>query len=178
MAENLKVTHYRNGDDIPNVTDNNTWINLTTGALCSFENNDSHISTYGRLYNWYAAADNRNIAPIGWHVATDAEWIALVYYLGGEEVAGGKMKTTGTTLWNDPNAGATNESGFSAIPGGIRYYDSGGFGFMGHTAFFWSSTESNSDNAWLLRLRHYNGNVVLTDGHKKQAGFSVRCIKD
>jgi uncharacterized protein (TIGR02145 family) len=88
------------------------------------------------------------------------------------------MKTTGTTLWNDPNNGATNQSNFSALPAGIRYFDTANFGYVGHSAYFWSTTESGSNNVWIRRLRHYNSAAVRTDSHGKQAGISVRCIKD
>lgn len=118
MMENLKVTHYRNGDPIPHVTDGVTWGNLTSGAYCNYNNDEGNVATYGRLYNWYAVDDSRNIAPAGWHVPSDAEWQTLVDYLGGDAVAGGKMKEAGTTHWASPNTGATNESGFTALPGG------------------------------------------------------------
>ena len=99
LVENLKVTRYRNGDQIPNVSDNKQWCNLTTGAYCNYNNDANNVTTYGRLYNWYAVHDIRNIAPKGWHVATDVEWKILTDYLGGETIAGGKLKETGTTLW-------------------------------------------------------------------------------
>lgn len=132
MAENLKVTHYRNGDSIPNVTDETAWSNLTTGAYGNYNNDDDISNTYANLYNWYAVNDSRNIAPIGWHIPTDAEWQTLVDYLGGESVAGSKMKETGTEHWRSPNVGTTNESGFSALPGDYRgisgkYYSVGEF---------------------------------------------------
>lgn len=136
MAENLKVTHYRNGDVIPNVTDGPTWAGLTTGAYCEYDNNVASVATYGRLYNWYAAVDTRNIAPDGWHVPSDEEWKQLETYLGMSQAEadaiglrgsdeGGMLKETGTSHWDSPNTGATNESGFTALPGGHRRY--GGF---------------------------------------------------
>jgi uncharacterized protein (TIGR02145 family) len=118
MVENLKTTKYRNGDPIPNVT-GNAWAALTTGAYCWYNNDAAtYKATYGALYNWYAVADSRNIAPTGWHVPTDAEWTTLTTFLGGESVAGGKLKETGTNHWTSPNTGATNETGFTALPGG------------------------------------------------------------
>ncbi len=181
MAENLKVTHYRNGDAIPHVTDDNQWYNLTTGAYCNYNNDTSNVAIYGRLYNWYAVDDSRNLAPASWHVPTDSEWQILINYLGGDAVAGGKMKTTGTIeggdgLWFYPNAGATNSSGFSALPGGYRTY-SGAFNSVGDYANFWSSTESSSDYAW-DRYLYCCFSDVRRYYSDKRGGFSVRCIRD
>ncbi|MCK5148368.1 T9SS type A sorting domain-containing protein [bacterium] len=176
LAENLKVIHYRNGDDIPNVTDNTEWQNLTTGAYCNYDNDLNNVVTYGRLYNWYAVDNSRNIAPEAWHVPTDAEWTTLTTYLG-ENLAGGKMKEIGTTHWSSPNTGATNESGFSALPGGARNY----YGIFEHigstTADFWSSTESSSYGAWYRNL-DYNYSDVYRTSYVKEGGFSVRLIRD
>ena len=177
MAENLKVTHYQNGDFIPNVTDDNQWINLTTGAYCNYDNDSTNVATYGRLYNWYAVADSHNIAPAGWHVPSDAEWQTLVDYLGGDTVAGGKLKESGTTHWSSPNTGATNESGFCALPGGYRYYYNGAFNYVGGSAIFWSSTESDISFAWYRGLYYCNTDVNRSDCNK-QYGFSVRCVRD
>lgn len=176
LAENLKVTHYRNGDPIPNVTDATEWNALTTGAYCNSDNNSSNAEIYGRLYNWYAVTDSRNIAPEGWHVPSDAEWQTLVDYLGGSGVAGGKLKEAGTTHWASPNEGATNESGFTALPGGSRYYD-GNFYDLGLNAYFWSSTESSSNYAWYRLLSYYYA-YVLRSNSSKQDGFSVRLVRD
>jgi len=176
MAENLKVTHYRNGEVIPNVTDNTAWSNLTTGAYCEYDNNSANVETYGRMYNWYAVNDSRNIAPTGWHVPTDAEWQTLINYLGGDVVAGGKMKETGITHWSSPNTGATNESGFTALPGGYRD-DNGLFYYLGYYAGFWSSTEYNSSSAWTRRL--YSSSAYVYRGNfSEQSGFSVRLVRD
>jgi uncharacterized protein (TIGR02145 family) len=176
MAANLKVTHYRNGEALPNVTVNATWAGLTTGAYCEYNNDVNNVATYGRLYNWYAAVDSRNIAPIGWHVASDAEWQTLVDYLGFGTVAGGKMKEAGTTHWTIPNTGATNESGFTALPGGYRYAN-GTYGGMSNNAAYWSSTESNSLFAWYRRLDYNNTGIYRYDNNKVY-GISVRCVKD
>jgi len=107
MAENLRTTKYRDGSPIPNVTDSSVWILTTEGAYCNYNNDTTHSNTYGRLYNWYAVIDTRNIAPEGWHVPTQDEWNTLVQFLGGGAVAGGKLKETGTAHWNSPNRGAT-----------------------------------------------------------------------
>jgi len=176
MAENLKVTHYRNGEPIPNVTDNSSWYALLSGAYCDYNNDVSNVATYGRLYNWYAVSDSRNIAPAGWHVPSDAEWQSLVDYLGGDAIAGGKLKEAGTTHWLSPNTGATNESGFTALPGGYRY-SGGSFFNMGYYAYFWSSTENNSYTAW-GRYLSCNYSQVGRNYFKEQVGFSVRCVRD
>ncbi len=173
MAENLKVTHYRDGTAIPTGHSNWKWNNLSTGAYAVYDNNESNATTYGYLYNWFAAVDSRNIAPEGWHVPTDAEWQTLVDYLGGFLVAGGKMKEG---HWNSPNTGATNESGFTALPGGYRY-DDGGYDNMGRYDSFWSSTEYGLLNALSLRLS-YDSSEVIRHYYRKRAGFSVRCIRD
>ncbi len=175
MVENLKVTHYRNGDPIPNVTDDAQWESLTTGAYCNYDNDSNNADTYGCLYNWYAVNDSRNICPTDWHVPTNKEWVTLVMYLGGTDVAGGKMKETGITHWNI-NFGATNESGFSALPGGYRGYD-GGFGDMRGNASFWSSTEYDNYRAWGRGLG-YSGSKVARDFAAKGGGGSVRCVRD
>lgn len=177
FAENLKVTHYRNGDAIPYVTDNTTWGDLTTGAYCNYNNDVNNSTTYGHLYNWYAVTDSRNIAPAGWHIPTDAEWQTLVDYLGGDAVAGGKMKETGTIHWRSPNTGATNESGFSALPGGDRFANGTYFDYVGSRGYWWSSTEYGSSCAESRDLNYGSSEVyrITADGH---FGFSVRCVRD
>jgi len=177
MAENLKVTHYRNGDVIPIINDAEEET-ITSGAFSYYQNNPSYADTYGGLYNWYAVNDSRNIAPEGWHVPSDAEWQTLVDYLGGNNVAGGTMKEIGTTHWNSPNTGATNGSGFTALPGGYRFFDIGdSFGNLGDDAYFWSSTEYDSHNAWYRGL-----DCITTDVHwdynDKQHWYSIRCVRD
>ena len=180
MAENLKVTHYRNGEPIPKVTDNTEWCNLTTGAYCNYDNDANNATTYGSLYNWYAVDDSRNIAPAGWHVPTDEEWQTLVDYLGGSGVAGGKLKETGTTHWKSPNEGATNESGFSALPGGYHFHD-GGYSSMGSSAAFWSSSDyiSFSGSFYALgRALLHDYSKVYRHGYDERYGYSVRCVRD
>lgn len=179
MAENLKVTKYRNGDAIANVTDKKEWTKLEAGAYCNYDNNEANVDTYGRLYNWFAVNDSRSIAPAGWHVPGDEEWDILVNFLKSR--VGGKMKTTGTVeagtgLWYSPNEGATNESGFSAVPSGCRHTD-GNYYYIGIYADIWSSMELNSDYACNREL--YNlGPDVYRLYNSKQVGFSVRLIKD
>jgi len=182
MCKNLDVDHYRNGDPIPEVRDSIEWINLTTGAWCYY-NNDSTLGTvYGKLYNWYAVNDTRGLAPEGWHVASDYEWSKLITYLGGGDIAGGKLKSTGTIeigngLWYEPNLGATNESGFSSLPGSSRGWF-GVFEFkIGYGAHWWSSTQDDSTEAW-IRYQSYKQTNIFRNPAWKKSGRSVRCIKD
>jgi len=187
LVENLKTTHYRNGDAIANVTDNTTWNNLTTGGYCDYNNNSNNVSTYGRLYNWYAVNDSRNIAPAGWHVATDNDWKILEIFLGMSQQAadstmvwrgtdqGNKLKEAGNTHWLSPSAG-TNSSGFSAFPGGYRF-NSGSFTNMGSNGLWWTSTVYNTTFAWYRDIS-YNKPNVYRSYHYKNFGFNVRCVKD
>jgi uncharacterized protein (TIGR02145 family) len=179
MAENLKTTRYRNGDPIPNVTDNSNWMALTSGAYCWYKNDaDTYKSTYGAMYNWYAVADSRNVAPIGWHIPTDAEWTTLATFLGGHDVAGGKLKEIGTTHWLSPNSDATNSSGFTALPGG-RYYNEDVFFPLTFYGYWWSSNSSPYDNTQALnRSLYYNKAFIGNNGYLKQFGCSVRCVQD
>ncbi len=194
IAENLNVSHYRNGDAIPNVTDNTQWDNLTTSAWCYYNNNSGYENPYGKLYNWYTVVDSRGLCPTGWHIPTHYELTTLeraictsgtcntdfpydfttTGWRGTDE--GGKLKETGTIHWNSPNTGATNESGFSALPGGYRY-SNGEFDYMGYYAYFCSSSEYYSYNAWFRKLHYYFGDVSR-DYYDKNCGFSVRCVKD
>jgi len=186
MAENLKVTHYRNGDPISHVTDNSTWEGLSMGAYCNYDNDEDYVATYGHLYNWYAVDDSRNIAPVGWHVPTDAEWKQLEMYLGMSQSEadaplwrgtdeGGKLKETGTTHWQSPNT-ATNESGFTALPGGYRYLN-GNFLSVGNYAGFWSTNVHGGNSAWYRALAN-NLSEVYRNYKERQYGFSVRCVRD
>ena len=175
MAENLRVTHYKNGVAIPNVTDGTTWSGLITGAYCWYDNNQTANEKYGTLYNWYAVNDSLGLCPEGWHVPTHVEWITLTTYLGGTTVAGGKMKAT-SDMWNSPNTNATNASNFSGLPGGGRDY-SGAFVVTGDNGGWWSSTENSPNSAWACYLGYLNG-VVIVAGNGKQDGFSVRCLRD
>jgi uncharacterized protein (TIGR02145 family) len=185
LAENLRTTTYANGDPIPNVTDNTAWTQLTTGAWAHYENNASYENPYGKLYNWYAVADPRNVCPTNWHVPTDAEWNTLVNYLdpangnNGEysSTAGGKMKSTGTQYWQAPNTGATNESGFSGLPGGLRSYVVGSFSNLGSSGTWWSVSESGAEFAWYRNLSATNA-VINRNYFSKRHGLSVRCLRD
>jgi uncharacterized protein (TIGR02145 family) len=176
MQKNLDVATYRNGDVIPKVTDPAIWSTLTTGAYCYY-NNDSatYASTYGKLYNWYAINDVRGLAPAGYHIPTDTEWTTLTTCLGGTTVAGGGMKETGTTFWQTPNTGATNSSGFKALPGGFRNIN-GLFYYFGTFGYWWSSSEV-VPNAYYRNLQNVS-RAILRNSYNKQGGFSVRCVKD
>ena len=175
MAENLKTTRFADGSVIPNVTDNDAWNQLSTPAWCNYNNSLANDLVYGKLYNWFTVSDPRNVCPSGWHAPTDAEWTILIDFLGGTNVAGGKMKTT--TSWSSPNTGATNESNFSGLPGGTRYPNLGTFDDVGYYGYWWSSTESNTYNAWYRLLNYNNGSATRTS-YFKQVGFSVRCLRD
>jgi uncharacterized protein (TIGR02145 family) len=176
MVENLRTTRYNDGTPIPVVPDNLYWSRLTTGAYSDYDNTPDSSKIYGKLYNWYAVNDARKLAPVGWHVPSDEEWGILLTYLGGESVAGGKLKETGTDHWESPNVGATNEYGFTALPGGRRDF-SGTFNFIRHNGYFWSSTEWNTPSAY-YKFMFYNGSHVAWLAYHKTQGLSVRCIRD
>jgi uncharacterized protein (TIGR02145 family) len=176
MHENLKVIHYNNGGIIPNIAGDTEWEASTSGAYCWYNNNKTtYGDTYGALYKWYTVSTG-NLCPTGWHVPTDAEWTILTDYLGGESVAGGKLKETGTTHWTSPNEGATNESGFNALPGGVRLY-SGMFNGLSGSSYWWSSTEANASSGYDRVVLYYTININRSSINKK-SGCYVRCIKD
>jgi uncharacterized protein (TIGR02145 family) len=176
MAENLKVTHYRNGDAIPEVTKNDQWDKLKTGAFCVFNNDAANGRKYGKLYNWYAVSDYRDISPIGWHIPTYQEWEILVNYLSGEESAGGKLKEAGTSHWQNPNKGANNSSGFKFLPAGFRH-SYGKFSNIGCNGYLWNATKNDADTAWGYCL-NYNNSKVSNYISFMSSGYSVRCIMD
>jgi uncharacterized protein (TIGR02145 family) len=170
LAENLKTTKYSNGD----------LIGTTTGSIngkyqWAYDDNESNVAIYGRLYTWYAATDSRNVCPTGWHLPTDSEWSTLTIFLGGDEsIAGCKLKETGTTHWRSSNNLVTNESGFTALPGGCRAWDD--FYNVGSSGYWWSSTAPTTSSFY----RHiYDSDCALiSDGIGYNYGFSVRCLKD
>ena len=176
MAENLRVARYKNGTEIPLVTDETDWAALSTPGYCWYNNDEAtYKANYGALYNWYTVSTS-NLCPTGWHVPTDAEWTTLTTYLGGESVAGGKLKETGTTHWTSPNTGATNETGFTALPGGGRGED-GVFRYIGGACDLWSVTEFDASYAWYRRLVSSRNDAIRPNFYKK-AGFRVRCLRD
>jgi uncharacterized protein (TIGR02145 family) len=176
MKQNLKVTHYNNGVVIPKVTDATSWSNLSTGAR-SYYNNDSatYKSGYGCLYNWFTA-NAGNLCPSGWHVPSDTEWTALENCLGGNLVAGGKMKEAGTTHWTTPNDGATNSSGFTGLPGGYRD-SNGSYSTVYDKGCWWSATGSSSSYGWFRSL-YFNTTGVSRGSLSKNFGYYIRCLKD
>lgn len=179
MAENLKTTKFNDGSAIPLVTDNTEWSNLTSPGYCWFNNDVANKEVYGALFNWYTldAGSNggKNVCPTGWHVPIDDEWTILTTLLGGADGAGGKLKETGTTHWISPNSGATNETGFTAIPGGVR--GNTAFYSIGEDGYWWSSTESSSPSAWFRTMSSSHSNVIISYFGKID-GFSVRCLED
>ncbi len=174
MAENLRTTKYNDSTDIQNVTID-LWKFMGQGSYCNYNSATSPdtIATYGRLYNWYAVNTGK-LAPVGWHVPTDAEWTTLTTYLGGESVAGGKLKETGKTHWLLPNTGCTNETGFTALPGG---YCNGSFYDIGFSGDWWSATEYETTSA-RFRSMGFNQKTVYSSHLSKKVGLSVRCVKD
>lgn len=181
LQENLRVTRYRNGDPVPVVTADAQWKNLTNGAMCIFDNLAGNDTVYGNLYNWHALNDNRGLCPVGWHVPSDMEWGKLVSFLGGNMTAGGKLKSEGTIeqgtgLWFFPNKAATNSSGFTGLPGGYRI-NYGTFYSLGNVAYFWSSSDTASVNAWHFILDANNADLKRYFSFKTN-GYSVRCCKD
>jgi uncharacterized protein (TIGR02145 family) len=176
MQKNLEVAFYRNGDPIPQVTDLTVWAALTTGAWCYYNNDPNTGFIYGKLYNWYAVNDARGLAPVGWHIPTDAEWTTLENSLGGASVAGGKIKEPGTTHWATPNTSADNTSGLASLPGGYRDY-LGPFSNVGYDCSWWSSTQANTTTAWSRYLFYTSGNINRFNV-VKISGFSVRCLRD
>jgi uncharacterized protein (TIGR02145 family) len=174
MKENLRTTKYNDGTPIPLVTDDKTWNVLTSPAYCWY-NNDLRANKfeYGALYNWYTVNTNK-LCPLGWHAPNNNEWQTMIAFLGGESVAGGKLKEIGTTHWREPNMGATNDWSFSALPSGLRY---GIFSEIGRTGFWWSSEESNGIKADYIRIEYDQIEIHLADDIK-QFGFSVRCVKN
>jgi uncharacterized protein (TIGR02145 family) len=174
MVENLKTTKYRNGDGIQNVTDSIAWWNLTSGAYCIYRNDVNNLATYGRLYNWYAVIDSRKLTPAGWHIPTDAEWTTLTDYLGS--TCGDKLKEKGPNHWGGDNT-ATNETGFTALPGGNRAGWQGEFLYIGQYGSWWSSTDDGS-HTWIREIVGWDDGVLKNPANAKSSGYSVRCVKD
>ena len=184
MQKNLAVSKYRNGDPIPTGLSDAIWGSSTSGAYAIYNNDAANNTTYGKLYNWYAVNDSRGLCPAGWHVPSDEEWTIMINYLDPTQnpsvfgtqssVAGGKMKST--TGWNSLNTGATNESGFTGLPGGYRY-NNGTYTYIGSDGYWWSSTELGSYDAWNRDLTHYEPGVDRYNDSKRD-GFSVRCLRD
>ena len=174
MYKNLNVDHYRNGDSIPEV-DSDSWAHMKAGAWCYFRKNYGNKIFYGKLYNWFAVNDSSGLAPEGWHIPSDSEWTGSPDHLNVLDISG-NLKETGTSHWLSPNYGATNETGFTALPGGYRY-DFGTFSNIGQNGCWWSSTEYYTSAAMCLEL-NYNHSYHHGFSRDKNEGLSVRCIKD
>jgi uncharacterized protein (TIGR02145 family) len=185
FADNLATDQYRNGDPIPTGLDNTTWQNTTSGAFAIYNNDPANDATYGKLYNWFTTVDSRGLCPTGWHVPTDCEWMYLEGSLGmsvtDQETVGWRGTNEGgalksTTGWISPNTGATNSSGFTALPSAVRNGD-GSFVDLGIFGYFWSKTESNSSDAFRRGFAYFDGYVYRLTNNKSH-GFSVRCVRD
>ncbi|MBC7912792.1 MAG: fibrobacter succinogenes major paralogous domain-containing protein [Pyrinomonadaceae bacterium] len=177
MAENLKVTRYRNGNPIFHIKESKKWKDLTEGAYCNYNNDSGYTANYGCLYNWYAVNDLRTLAPEGWHIPSKEEVATLINNTKGDTLAAGKMKAIGTQFWISPNAGATNESKFSALPGGYRHGLDGSFHTLGSNGYWWAFTESFEMFSWSARIYQVFADVKR-DAYCMNYGLSVRCIKD
>ncbi|HAZ02641.1 MAG TPA: hypothetical protein DCY97_10785 [Marinilabiliales bacterium] len=175
MTSNLKTVLFNDGDSIPSITADSLWSGMNSAGYCWYLNDEGYKNTYGALYNWYTV-NTQKICPTDWHVPTEADWTELVDYLGGGSKAGGLLKESGTSHWKTPNEGATNEYGFTALPGGKRL-DSGEFDFMQVEGNFWSSESFSTQNAFYLYLL-YNYPNSLQNYANKKSGFSVRCVRD
>lgn len=175
LAGNLKTTHFNDGTPIPQVMNFDSWAGLTIPAYSWYNNEIKNKELYGALYNWYAVNTNK-LCPAGWHVPADWEWITLRNNLSGSINAGGNLKATGTAFWRSPNTGATNESGFTALPGGYRSYK-GPFNYMKISANFWSTSGQSQDKMSFWNIS-YKSRLLNNSISEKGNGFSVRCIKD
>jgi uncharacterized protein (TIGR02145 family) len=176
MTKNLDVSVFRNGDPIPEVKSDAEWRKAGEEgkpAWCYYENKIANGNKYGKLYNWFAINDPRGLAPAGWHISSDAEWRNTTDFLGGEDAAGIKMKSS--SGWTDDGDG-TNESGFTGLPGGCRDLN-GRFGYIDKIGYWWSSTEFDTNLAW-YRCIDKSPYYVYRTNYYKQNGLSVRCIKD
>jgi len=181
LVGDLKTTSFNDGTEIPLIIDGAEWAAAAGSAYCFYDNNISNKDTYGALYNWYAVNTGK-LCPAGWHVSSKADWDELVDFLGGDAVAGGKLKTTGTVeggdgLWFQPNVSATNEYGLSIVPGGERSAGSGGFFDLGYGGLWWSSTEFDANRGYFYYINNVDAAVGASDAGKRN-GFSVRCVKN
>jgi uncharacterized protein (TIGR02145 family) len=177
MFENLKTTKFNDGTFIPEVTAPSAWAELTTPGYCWYNNDISNKHAYGALYNGFAV-NTAKLAPVGWHVPSDAEWKTLTEYLGGMDIAGGKLKDAGPIEWLSPNGGATNETGFTALPGGQREIEDGMFYDIGMAGAWWSATANDYPFIGWMRGVNYLDGALDRDDEYGAAGFSVRCLRD
>jgi uncharacterized protein (TIGR02145 family) len=176
MKENLRASRYNDGTPIPLVADNRAWSYLKSGAFCWYANDSaSYNIPYGKLYNWHAVQTGK-LCPSGWHVPSDFELADLTEYLGGKEIAGGKLKERGFTHWRSPNKDATNETGFTSVPSGYRNA-SGLYYYLGYFDYWWSSTARSSGSAWYWYV-YFDIGYIYRDKDYLEMGHAVRCIKD
>jgi uncharacterized protein (TIGR02145 family) len=175
FAENLRTTVYADGSAIPEVTDDNAWEGLSTGARCDYDNYASNVATYGRLYNWYAATDAAGLCPTGWHVPTDDEWTALETYLGANGHSGAEGTALKSTSGWSGSGNGTDDFGFSALPGGFR--DSNGFFGDAEGGGVWWSSSLSGGFAW-FRYLSLNSPAIVRNGYFPRYGFSARCLRD
>jgi uncharacterized protein (TIGR02145 family) len=183
FKENLKTTKFKEGTIIPldekgglNGNGNDQkWTTFSSGLRTLYNNDTKNLNTLGYLYNWFAASDSKGLCPTGWHLPSDSEWKTLGNILGGNDIAGGKMKTV--SGWLNPNLGGTNESGFSGLSGGLRFDNDGSFSGLGQTGYWWSSISFNSNTA-VARFLKNSDSVLGSIEFDNEAGFSVRCLKD
>jgi uncharacterized protein (TIGR02145 family) len=178
MAENLKTTKFVNGDIIGTTVPSSLDIRSQNAPLYqwAWDGIENIVAAYGRLYTWYAVNDSRKLCPDGWHVPSDNEWTTLTDWLGGLSISGGKLKETANSHWLNPNIGATNETGFTALPGGYRL-NNGTFAGLSSDGIWWSSSESNLNEAPTRAMGNSYANVN-TGINSKQSGYSVRCLRD
>lgn len=175
MIQNLKVAHYNNGDPIPLVTDGSEWGSLNEGGICWYNNDETeNRTTYGALYNYYVIDDPRGVCPDGFRIPDNDDWDELKEFLGGASVAGGKMKTPGTTIWQSPNSGADNSSRFGAVPGGERL-DDGYFSHLTVLGNYWSATTAGGESSWFYSLS-YDWPRIENNSIGNNYGLSIRCI--
>ena len=189
MKENLKTTHYRNGNPIQtNLTATQWYPSTTSGACADYDNNPTNTTVYGKLYNWYAVADPQGLCPTGWHIPTDSEWHILVKFIDSNAdtsnwpglqsaIVGSSLKEIGTTHWASPNANATNSSGFTALPGGYRGSGVPDYCYIGNNGFWWTATPVNTYEAF-TRALNYDNNEIDKSKQPRWTGFSVRCVRD
>jgi len=186
MQQNLRTSRYANGDVIPNVSGSTEWSGLSTGAWVHYDNDTQYELPYGKLYNWFAGDDPRNLCPAGWHVPSFQDWDILISFLGGDAIAGAAMKEAGTQHWNAPNQGSTNSSGFTALPAGYRsawgdFENWDSEPTIGEGTFWWSTSEWIGGSPCCGRpvgVHNWYDDVTSNQAHEKQHGYSIRCVKD
>jgi uncharacterized protein (TIGR02145 family) len=178
MTQNLKTTRFYDNSKIPLIADNSTWAALSTPGYCWYANDEyANRPIFGALYNWFAVNTDK-LCPFGWHIPSEKEWVTLTYYLGGDSIASGKLKEVGADHWSSPNAGASNDFGFTALPGGYRTgLAAGSFRTKKYYGWWWSATETDETGA-RARLMTYDVSEIAAGTGLKNNGYSVRCVKD